>query len=354
MLARILDTPKKRIAVAIAGFVLLVGAVAAFALGGDDEEAAPTTTTTTTAPTTTTTAVPLPVAPLTGMSGDFGDRLSRPAVFVKIDNAPQARPHAGLVQADIVFEERVEGNTTRFAAVFHSAEDARIGPVRSTRSTDFSLTPLFGRPLYASSGGNGTIIGALHRTNVVDIGHNVSGQGFDRVSGRRAPHNLFTRLSLLYGKAPEKPAPPTPVFQYRPEGGTLPLGARPAKEVVLSFGGPPISRFVWDAPSQQWHRFHGADRHRDTEGRPIAPRNVVVMEIRYEFNPGSGNSQPHGILAGEGRLLVLTDGHAIGGTWKRNSTKSPLQLFDDNGNPILLTPGQTWVELVPPGGFSWK
>lgn len=359
MFASLVSSRRRKVAAGVAAVAVLVGGGAFIvAQAGDEETTGPPTTTTappttTTAPTTTTT-VPVPVAPLTGMTGRFGDRLSYPAVFVKIDNAPEARPHAGLVQADIVFEERVEGNTTRFAAVFHSTNAPRIGPVRSTRSTDFSLTPLFGRPIYASSGGNGNIISSLHRTNVVDVGHNVSGRGFDRVPGRRAPHNLFTRLMFLYQKSPEKPPPPKPVFQYRPEGGKLPMGARPAKEVVLSFGAAPISRFVWDPPSRQWHRYHGSARHLDISGKPIAPRNVVTLEIPYEFNPSTGNSMPHGTLAGEGRLLVLTAGHAIGGKWVRPTPKSPLELLDNNGNQILLTPGQTWVELVPPGGFTWR
>ena len=84
------------------------------ACGGDDEEAATTTTrrrpttTTTTEATTTTTAPPPPVAPLLGQvwTGDPAV-LARPAVVVKIDNAPQARPQFGLNQADLVFEERI-------------------------------------------------------------------------------------------------------------------------------------------------------------------------------------------------------------------------------------------------------
>ena len=83
-------------------------------------------TTTTEAPTTTTTAAPtttteLVVArmPLTGVPLEFGQAApDRPALVVKIDNNPRARPQSGLNSADIVFEEIVEDGT-RFAAVFH-------------------------------------------------------------------------------------------------------------------------------------------------------------------------------------------------------------------------------------------
>ena len=356
MLARILDTRNKRIAVAAVGFALLAGAIAAFVLGGGEEEAAPTTTTTTTtAPPTTTTTVPVVVAPLTGLPGDYGDRLNLQAVFVKLDNAPQARPHCGIGQADIVFEEEVEGNITRLAAVFHSRDPGDIGPVRSTRSTDAGLVGLFGTPLYASSGGNSSVLSILHQSPAVDIGDNISGAGFWRQPGRRAPHNLFTSLANLYAKSPGRTAPPKPVFVYRAEGEAPPAAiARPAAAVGLSFGGPQISKFVWDAPSRQWHRYHGANRHVDCAGKPVAPENVVVMEIPYEFNPSSGNSRPHGVTVGEGRALVFTAGKAIGGKWVRATPKSPLQILDNSGAPIELTPGQTFVELVPSGGVTWR
>jgi hypothetical protein len=303
----------------------------------------------TTAPTTT---VPQQVAPLTGVEGHFGDRITHPAVFVKIDNAPQARPHAGLIHADIVFEERVEGNITRLAAVFHSTDAPEIGPVRSTRSTDLLLAPMFGRPLFASSGGNASILGLLHRANVIDVGHNVSGQGFRRVSGRRAPHNLFTSLQELYNKAPEQPAAPKPVFEYRAAGEPLPAGARPAAGVALSFGGAQISRFAWDAPSKLWHRYHGNERHLDVTGAPVAPANVVVMEIAYEFSAATGNSRPHGVTEGEGRALVFTAGNVIEGRWVRPNRQAGIRLVTADGTPIKLTPGQTFVELPPPGGVA--
>ena len=353
MLAQLFDSRRKRITTGVViAVALLLGGVA-IATSGGDEEAAPTTTeATTTTTVATTTTVPPQIAPLTGVQGQFGDRINLPAVFVKLDNAPQARPQAGLVQADIVFEEPVEGSTTRLAAVFHSTNAVEIGPVRSTRSTDLGLVPLFGRPVFASSGGNGAILNRLGKANVMDVGHNVNGEGFRRVGDRRAPHNLFTSLKNLYAKAPERSAPPAPVFTYRAEGEALAAEAKPAKGVALSFGGPEISRFLWDAPSKQWHRYHGSVRHIDPAGKPVAPTNVVVLEIPYEFSTSSGNSRPHGVSVGMGRALVFTAGHVIDGRWVRPTIGSALQLLSADGSPIKLTPGQTFIELPPAGGAA--
>src|SRR5262249_6912092 len=75
-----------------------------------------TSTTSTTVAATTTTAAVARYA-LTGLPVDDPATQNRPALVVKIDNHPEARPQTGLNQADVVYEEMVEG-ITRFFAVF--------------------------------------------------------------------------------------------------------------------------------------------------------------------------------------------------------------------------------------------
>ncbi|MGA0895269.1 MAG: DUF3048 domain-containing protein, partial [Ilumatobacteraceae bacterium] len=95
------------------------------------------TTSTSTIPPTTTT-IPVPVYPLTGLpvAEGFTDR---PAIVVKIDNAPAAIPQTGFNAADIVVEEIVNDNITRFAMVFHSQGSDPVGPIRSGRLQDIDL-----------------------------------------------------------------------------------------------------------------------------------------------------------------------------------------------------------------------
>ncbi|HEX6424139.1 MAG TPA: DUF3048 domain-containing protein [Acidimicrobiales bacterium] len=305
----------------------------------------------TTAPTTT--EPPAVVAPLTGLTGDFDGRLDRPALFVKIDNVEAARPPAGLDLADIVIEEQVESDLSRLAAVFHSTDADPVGPVRSTRTTDIELASLFGRPLYASSGGNASVLAQLAEADVVDVGHNVSGEGFARTGDRRAPHNLFTSTQALYDKAPESPPPPEPLFAYLDEDEVLPEGATPVGGVTLSFGGPEVSRFSWDEASGTWLRDQSGTPHVDADGVQLAPENVVVLEITYDTSGQQGRSTPHGELSGEGRAVVLTQGHAVEGTWARAGLDAPLVLTGADGAVIELTPGQTFLELPPAGGWAY-
>src|SRR5258705_12901330 len=80
--------------------------------------------------------------PLSGFAVANGTATTRRPLLIKIDNAPAARPHYAITQADMVFEIIVEGGVTRLAAVFQAQDPATIGGVRSARLVDRSLTPM--------------------------------------------------------------------------------------------------------------------------------------------------------------------------------------------------------------------
>lgn len=96
--------------------VVLAGASAFFFFRSDPKEQKTITTT------TVTTAKPVKntIAPLTGLVDKSGESRTRAALAIKIGNNPEARPQAGISEADIVYEEIVEGGITRYLAIFNS------------------------------------------------------------------------------------------------------------------------------------------------------------------------------------------------------------------------------------------
>ncbi len=358
MLARILDTPKKRIAAAAAGFLLLIGAVAAFALGGD-EEAAPTTTTTTTTtvPPTTTTAAPPIVAPLTGLTGSFEGRIDRRALVVKIDNAdPRARPQAGLNQADVVYEERVEGAVTRLLAVFHSNDAAPIGPVRSARSSDIPIVMALNKPLFSWSGANPSFAQAVRRAPLIDVGYDALSREYYRERGRAAPHNLMLRSSVEVMKTPgEGGGPPKQIFNFRAEGQVTER-KEPVAGVRITYGsgaGSAPVEYRWNGKG--WARFQKGSPHVDAAGKQVVVENVIVQFVPYKssgVNDQFGVPIPEATTIGQGDVWVLTDGGLVPGRWRKATCEAVTTFTDLGGQPILLTPGRTWIALPPPGGAA--
>ena len=73
--------------------------------------------------------------PLTGRADRPTPAIAdRPALVVKIDNDPTARPQSGLNQADIVFEEIVEGSSPASPPCSTRRTADPVGPIRSGRT----------------------------------------------------------------------------------------------------------------------------------------------------------------------------------------------------------------------------
>lgn len=341
----------------------MVLVVVAAACGGDETAetttAGPTTTaasTTTTAPTTTTTEPTTttteqgPVAPLTGLPVDDEAALSRPALILKIDNHPDGRPQVGIGSADLVFDVRAEG-VTRFMAVFNSTVPDVVGPVRSSRTSDFDIISGFDYPLYGSSGGNDHVVRGLADLPIQAVTATTRREYF-RDASRSGPHNLFVRPADLLALANEQVGVPQPWFTYLTDG-TLPPTAVPVDgEVTVAFTGGPTAGFSWDEGRQGWLRTQSGSPHLTADGTQIAPANVVIMETSYGVSPADAGS-PEVRSTGSGAVVVLTAGHAVAGTWGRATASDKPTLLDAGGDPISLTPGQTWILYPEPGQTSY-
>jgi hypothetical protein len=312
-------------------------------------------TITATSEVTTTTAPPAaPVSPLTGVPISDPARQARVALIVKIDNAPEARPQAGLIEADTVFEEQVEGGITRLAAVFQSADANPVGPVRSARSTDISIASELNHPLFGYSGANSVFLSLVRRAPLVDVGVDNQSSAYRRDNSRRAPHNLFATTTALFTHAPQNAGPPPPLFSFRAANEPLSgAGVAPATHLQVTFqSAVQTSIYDWDAAGGGWKRTENRTPHVDLAGRQVAPKNVIVQFVPYH-NTGlvdpSGSPVPEANLIGQGEAWLLSGGAVVKGTWTKSSPTDVTKYADAAGAPLLLAPGQTWVELATPG-----
>ncbi|WP_208027783.1 DUF3048 domain-containing protein [Rhabdothermincola sediminis] len=307
------------------------------------------------AETTTTVPAPAPLAPLTGLPADPA-ALERVALVVKIDNAEGlARPQAGINQADVVIEEKVEGNISRFVAVFHSTDAPLVGPVRSARTTDLSLIDALDRPLFAYSGANRIFLELVRAAPLVDVGFDAAPSDYERLPGRKAPNNLFTSTPALWARAPAGGSPPAPFASFAAPGSRAvpPAGALPAATGGFSFGATGTRiEYRWDPSRRGWLRWQNGTEHVDTDGSQVAPANVIVQFVRYVDSgarDSAGNPVPEAETTGEGDALVFTEGAVIAGTWSRPDPTRMAAYQDAAGQPVTLTAGRTWVALVPVG-----
>ena len=331
---------------AVVTAVALVGA--ACSSGGGKNTAASTV------PITTTTTEP-PVFPLTGQPAAGSANYTRPALVVKVENVDAARPQAGLLSADVVYEEVVEGQQSRFIAVFQSKDTDLLGPIRSVRPSDPPIIkPL--NPLFAFSGGTQKFKNLVAAAGIHDIDYEAAccAKAYYRRPGRAAPHNVYSSTGRLYSLAQPGIAPPPKMFDFLPAGQPFTgAGAVPATHLSETLGVLCKADYTYDPATQTWKRVSNGTPQVVEGGGQVAPTNVVVWFVPYTISPGDVDpvGEPVSVaqVVGSGDAWVLSQGQVVKGHWTKPSADAQVQFTDAAGAPIRMAAGATWIELQPVG-----
>jgi hypothetical protein len=290
---------------------------------------------------------PPPTCPLTGVSAAGGKVPHRAALAVKVENHPDARPQAGLNEADIVVEEPVEGGYTRFIAVFQCGGSDRVGPVRSGRTTDPDYLRQLGPAVFAYAGAVPMIERAVPEAGLTDVNYDIAVGAYTRDDLREAPHNVYTTTAALWKAGRSKVGAPAPVFTY---ADAYDGRSKRVAGVHLSYSWVSDVYWRWSRRENVWLRSHGDVPHAVEGGEQVSATNVVVQVVQVTasgIRDVAGNASPDVRLTGSGKAYVLRDGRLIVGRWERPSVDDVTRFIAKDGTEIALAPGRTWVELLP-------
>ncbi|HYZ46740.1 MAG TPA: DUF3048 domain-containing protein [Actinomycetota bacterium] len=291
---------------------------------------------------------PPSVCPLTGQKFPKGVDGSRPAVAVKIENSTEARPQSGLEDADLVFEEIVEGGITRFMAIYHCGTSHRAGPVRSARFDDPKIALPFTNVI-AYSGSNQIVESELKRKRMVLLNElNTEGSAFFRVPpGSTDTHSLFVNVDKLRAQTPKrrKRQPRSGVFDF----GALPGKARKVKRVVVNFTAS--NAIEWRFKGGQWRRWEDGAPFLTKGGGQLAVPNLLVQQVEVNNSrkivDAAGNPSPDIGLHGSGKAWLLRDGRVVVGRWKVKRPGGAPRFTAKGKGSFTFAKGPIWVELVP-------
>jgi len=332
----------------VAAVVVLAGAGIALAVtsGKKDKKAAtprPHPTAATMIP-----AAPGPVCPLTGKPAPGGQVPQRPALAIKVDNYPTARPQSGLEDADIVFEEPVEGGITRLVAVFQCQGANLVGPIRSARAIDVPILDQLSKPLFVHAGGISPVIDLVDNGNLINDDVFTHASIVQHPSGRYAPYDTYASTSAAWALQPIDANVPAPLYTY---ATTAPTGT-PVGSLHIPFSGTNDNTWTWSPINAGWLlSIGGVPANVADGGSRISVPNIVVQTVHTTLGPWLENSEGglevQAQLTGSGPLAVFRNGEEITGTWQRAALSDTTSLVAANGSTIALDPGKTWVELVP-------
>jgi hypothetical protein len=300
--------------------------------------------------------------PLSGVEPKNDAVLDRPAVAIKIENASIAYPLSGLEDAEVVYEELVEGGVTRFMAIYHCTDTSKAGPVRSARIVDPAIVSPITRIL-AYSGQNAPVLRALEAAEIVRLEESEGAGGFRRIprAGLTTEHTLYGSTAELrkIGAKRHDRAPSGDLFKF----GELAGDTDKAQSVEIVFSSAETVRYRWSGSG--YDRLEGSQAFVDDSGAQIAVDNVLIEEHEVNFSDtivdAAGNpSTEIGDVTGSGRAVLFRDGRAVRGKWTRDSADAPVSFTTKSGDAMTFDKGSIWIELVPSssgevkGSFSFE
>ena len=275
-------------------------------------------------------------APLTGLPADT--TLEHPAVTVKISNTPDAHPHRGLEDADIVFVEPITGATTRLAAIFHSRLPAEAGPVRSLRPMD---APLIGptRGVLANTMAQGWVLDYIDAmADVANLGTMRVPSGTYRLDpGRIAPNHVFASAEELLART-DRATPPTPYFRYAYDAivSTAQLAGAPATTVTVGYGGSSTATWIYDHEQGRWLRAEEWSDHILENGAQVAADNVVVLRAarHWGFPQAGADMTILDLVAASGPVEGLHRRRRGGRTLEQGRGQRAVRVHDRGRRPV--------------------
>lgn len=288
-------------------------------------------------------------APLSGRQITTEQAGKRP-IAVVVENHPDARPQAGLNNADLVFETTAEGGITRFLAIFQSSEPAKIGPVRSARSYFVEWAQSYGA-LFAHVGGSKEAIALINKIDIYDLNQYYFGSYFWRDTTRWAPHNVYTTLAKLRDAANTKKFPTTSdttkSYKFKDDAEE---SLRPASQKFTVYFNASFSpTYTYSKATNSYLRsINGVKQTDANTKKQVEAKNVVVAfsNLTTQIIRGTGYTMID--TTDSGIAYFYIDGVKTVGKWSRSAGEQ-IKFYDADNKPVEFNVGTTWIDFVAKG-----
>jgi hypothetical protein len=273
--------------------------------------------------------------------------------IIQIENSSDARPQAGMQQADMVYEYISEGSIPRLSAVYWHPLPDLIGPVRSCRLITIRLELMYKGMIYCS-GANNYVLGMVWKfPNLVNDYSHGAGNVFYRDNATRyAPHNVMMHGNNVTAFTAKQNLA-APLYDIAPKHPDATFTGDPATQVSV-----PDHGAIWqyDVGTRQYFKLQDGRPFNNVGTGRVHAKTVIVEYVTSFLDTNPANSF-HGYfteayeLTGDGRADIFVDGVLIHATWHHPDPNVPTVYLDASGNPIDLDNGLTWVHVI--GSQKW-
>lgn len=274
-------------------------------------------------------------------------------VAVMIDNqGSRVLPQGGISQAQIVYEVLTEANITRFMAFFWGTMPEMIGPVRSSRHYFLDYAMEYDA-VYTHVGGSEYAKNDIRRLKIQNIDGLVHGKAFwDITDNPKNWQDTYTSkdrienqiAALKYRTEPKKSFP----FEYH-DDLTIPENGKSAVDIFIKFAKTGMTcQYVYHSETNLYDRFRLNEPHieRNTNEQ-VKVANIIIAEIPSPLIPGDKEGRRDLKNIGSGEGFYITGGKAVPVKWEKTARDSQTSFTFEDGKPVVLNKGQTWIEIVP-------
>lgn len=294
------------------------------------------------------------------LNGSLLDEPYTGRVFAStVCNTDNAIPHVSLNEADVVFEMFANGSVIRDLALFSDIKNVEaFGSVRSTRPMFHQLAGMYDFILLHSGGSNYSLndIFKLKYDNFNIEDYEVKSHGTsyrDVEHGREYEASLFGIGEGCYNYAQsqgmrlEQPADMDYGLDFTDEG--TPADGEVANHITLTFNfkgsvkhtemkyDPAADKYVYHQYGQEMKDLLTQEQEAFTNVIAItAKMKVVNIYQKAEYIKGG-----EGWYACGGKLIPIT--------WSSEEGTGPLEFFKEDGSPLEIERGNTYIAIMPEG-----
>ena len=274
-------------------------------------------------------------------------------IAVMVDNDDKnARPHAGLDEAYLIYEMVVEGGATRLMPVFIGVDTEKIGPVRSSRHYFLDYV-MENDAIYTHFGWSPKAITDISAFGINKINGVLGTDGgiFWREQKFKGDwHSAYTSLEKIRELAIQKGYKTETTakngLKFAKEYFEL-KNAKLAKSVNLEYSGMYSTGYTYNAETKLYEKSINGAPHTLQNGNTVTAKNIIIHYV-YDTSLGDGTDRRNIDTTGSGKGVYITNGGAAEISWTKPSRNGKTTYKTADGAELLLNPGKTIINLISP------
>lgn len=270
---------------------------------------------------------------------------------VMIDNVGSAIPQTSLNEAMIVYEAIVEGNLTRFMAVYKDPQVENIGPARSARPyfIDYALE---NDSIFVHYGGSDKALAEVKSLKIDNVnGMDSPGKVYWRTNKKTAPHNAIVNVEETWKYIDTRNYRTTTnernVLNYVVEERNIENGTV-SNRVNIPYSTSKVN-FRYNAEKKLYERYVGNTLQKDwITGEALVTKNIIITFAK-NYTTSEENGYGRQAIENIGTLdgYYITNGMAEKIKCKKTSRSAKTVYQDLEGNEIEVNDGNTYIQIVP-------